>query len=558
MITAILQKKGRNDMQLFKETKAVSTFILVVLILCAAIFGALVSYLWVLSSYYNMPENATLLIVEDVVFPVSDARYFNVTILNPSNSVLDVNITAISLSVKEKDEVYNVTTAEPALPFLLSIGTRCTFKCLRNWSDLAGETVRVEPVTANASTKSYSYITPNVKLNVSPEFDASQSIEYFNLIVENSAEPSINLTISEIKLFALSLNVTPSLPYILPPNQTQIFRCDFNWEDLRGENATITVETSEGYESVYTTSELPSAVLYIDEVKFDYADTTYFNLTIVSSEESTVTAKLNKINLTLSDGTTITLDTVPPLDIIPIYVPPNESLTIRCNLNWTEHRDEKITVKAYTEQGFTLSGKLSTTPPAIVWEITDVTFDLDDVERFWVNVTNTPCSLQSVNVTEIRLNNNVTEITPSYWDIAAGEEKRFSCAFNWTSFKGETVTITVETADGLTIFKSKSLPSVELKILNASFNASEDGKYFNVTIGNVEESLFNVTGSRIVISLENETIYESRGVGIPIKVGENVTLIFSMNWSLFENQEVTISVYTEEGFEATAKFIVEG
>jgi len=544
-------------MQLLKETKAVSTFILVVLILCAAIFGALVSYLWVLSSYYNMPENATLLIVEDVVFPVSDARYFNVTILNPSNSVLDVNITAISLSVKEKDEVYNVTIAEPALPFLLRIGTRRTFKCLRNWSDLAGETVRVEPVTANASTKSYSYITPNVKLNVSPEFDASQSIEYFNLIVENSAELAINLTISEIKLFYLSLNVTPSLPYILPPNQTQIFSCDFNWENLRGENATITVETSEGYESVYKTSKLPGAILYIDDVKFDYTDTTYFNLTIVSSENSTATARINKLNLTLPDNTTITLNTVPPLNIIPIPIPPNETLTIRCNWNWTEYRNATVTIRAYTEQGFTVSGKILITPPAIVWDITNATFSLDNVNHFWVNVTNMPCSLQSVNVTEIRLNNNVTEITPSSWDVAAGEEKRFSCAFNWTSFKGKTVTITVETADGLTIFKSISLPSVELKILNASFSASEDGRYFNLTIGNVEESLLNVTVSRIVLSLENETIYESRGVGIPIKVGENLTLTFSMNWSSFENQEVTIRVYTEEGFEATAKFIVE-
>ena len=184
-------------MKLLTNKKAVSTFILIILILCSAVFGALVSYLWVMANYYNMPDT-TLLIVTNAVFPgppTINLTYFNVTILNPSNSISDVNITAIRLSVEGRDESYDINETEPEpLPFLIRRGTEQTFKCKKNWSNFAGEIVRIEPVAVNASTKSYSYATTRVKLNLTPTFDESQSVEYFNLTMENSAESIINLT----------------------------------------------------------------------------------------------------------------------------------------------------------------------------------------------------------------------------------------------------------------------------------------------------------------------------------------------------------------------------
>jgi len=205
--------------------KAVSTLMLIVLMLCSAVFGALVSYLWVMSSYYNMPENTTLLIVEDVVFPISNARYFNATILNPSNSASDATIAAIRVNIEGKNEAYNVTTTEPELG-VIRRGTKQTFMCLKNWSNFAGETVTIEPLAANASTKSQSYVIPRVKLELTPNFDVSQSVEYFDLTIQNSVEFNLSLEILEIRVFDLPTNVTPSLPHILSVNQTEIFRCD--------------------------------------------------------------------------------------------------------------------------------------------------------------------------------------------------------------------------------------------------------------------------------------------------------------------------------------------
>ena len=306
-------------MHIKRETKAISSLILILIILCSVIFGALVSYMWVIANYYNMPENTSLLVIEDVQFSVADFTHFNVTILNPSNSVIDVNITTLLLRVETRDEVYAVPEAEPAIPFVINRGTRQSFKCMINWSNMTGQVIRVEPVAGNASTRSFPYALPYVSLTATPNFDHTESVDYFNLTLQNAQQSTANLTISEIRILSDSINATtPSLPHVLQPNDTQVFRCDRNWDNLRGQNVTITVKTTEGYELDLTTGPLLGAALNIADIKFDYSDSTYFNLTISSSEDSTAAAIINEVNLTLADETTMTLNTIPPLQIIPI------------------------------------------------------------------------------------------------------------------------------------------------------------------------------------------------------------------------------------------------
>ncbi len=553
-------------MRLLINKKAVSTFILVILMLCSIIFGALISYLWVMASYYNMPEDTTLLIVTDAVFSVNNATYFNVTILNPSNSVSDVNITAIQLTVEGINEVYNVTETEPSgqLPFFIRRGTKQSFKCITNWSNVAGETVKIEPVAANVSTKSYSYTVPNVKLKLTPNFDITQSVEYFNLTIENSAELNMNLTISQVMVSGSAINTTPSIPYVLLPNQTEIFRCERNWEDLMGVNATVKVMTEEGYESAYTTDELLGAVLYVDEIKFDYEDTSYFNLTVSSSEYSTATPILSKINLTLQDNTTITLNTNPPLDIIPIGVQSNQSLTLKCIWNWIEHRNETITVSVYTKQGFTTSNSTERTPPAVVWNITDVKFDLDYPECFLVNVTNMPCSLNEINVTSILLDGNATFMNPPHAVLANGTQAMLNCSISWGHLIGNNATVTVLIEDGSNVSRVVVVSSVGLKILGkpviSELHAPElniNITYVNITIWNSNNSLKNVTITRITFETDNST-YEIDGSltypklvpnGYVLEKGENVTVVCLWNWGSFLGFHLRVTVYTTEGYE---------
>jgi hypothetical protein len=577
-------------MNLLTNKKAVSTFILIILMLCSIVFGVLVSYLWVMGNYYNMPEDTTLLIVTNAVFPgppAIDLTYFNVTILNLSNSISDVNITAVRLSVEGKNEVYNITATDPEpLPFLLRRGTEHTFKCKKNWSNFAGETVRIEPAAANTSTKSYLYTTPRVKLKLIPNFDETKSVEYFNLIIENS-ESIINITLSEIMLFGESINknITPSLPYVLPPNQNQIFRCDWNWENLRKQNVTITVKSSEGYEIVYTTNELLGATLSIQEVKFDYRDVTYFNLTISNSEDSTASATINRINLTLQDGTKVVInETFPPIRVPSAFnlIPSNQSRTFKCFWNWTQYRNETLIVDAYTLEGFTIPSNTTKTPPAVVWNITDVKFDFDDLDHFFVNVTNMPCSLREINITKIILDNNETVIDPPV-TIHPGKQEAINCTFPWKDWINETVTITALTDQGLNVSRIVPIPPVGLKLLGGDNFPHGDlddlyeqtlnitipinitiprPPYVNITISNSVFSLQNVNITKIIIEtgngtyeINNNLAYEAKNCtklasGYILGIGQNVTFICIWDYTPI-GPTIKVTVYTAEGFQVS-------
>jgi hypothetical protein len=575
--------------------KAVSTLIIIILLLCSAVFGALVSYLWVMANYYNMPENTTMLIVEEAVFPNApnlDFSYFNVTILNPSNSVADANIIAIQLSVEGKNEVYNITTTEPEpLPFLIKRGMRQSFKCLKNWSNFAGENVKIEPVAANILTLSYSCQTPNAKLKLQPTFDVETSVEYFNLTVENSG--TLNLTLSDIVVLteSISNNVTPQLPYVLSPEQSETFKCDWTWDwrvaGTENVNVTITVKTAEGYETIYTTNELPGAYLYIDEIKFDYSDTTYFNLTISSSQYSTATAVISGINLTLQDTITFPINEtrqhVPFKNLLPIFrsIQKNETRNFECYWEWTSYRNTTVTVNVYTEQGLIVSSKTVSTPSDVVWNVTDISFDLDYTDYFLVNVTNMPCSLRNVNVTQIMLNETTVKMSPPSATLPNGTQEMFNCSIPWRGYIGKTANVTVVTTEG-SISRILEIQAVGLKILEenpvySDFYDNATGiiiPYINITISNSNNSLYNVTIVQIIIQTRNDTyiIYnnatysqnndvlyprlrpeEYAPTGYPVKIGENVTFVCSWNYEsyLITSDPITVTVYTAEGFQVS-------
>jgi len=536
--------------------------------------------------YYKMPESTTLLIVTNIEFAPDNATYFNVTILNPSNSVSDANITGIQLSVEGKNETEEITdidvygaagTELVEFPHTIRKGTEPKFRCNKNWSSFAGQTLGIEPMAANASTKSYSFVTPKVKLNLTPDFDASQTVEYFDLSVENSAEASINLTISDILLSSLPLNTTPGLPYNLTPNETRIFRCERNWEDLIGVNATITVKTSQGYESTYTTHELPGASIFADEITFDYTETSYFNLTVTSSEYSTATAEIIRVNLTLPDNKTLTLNTTPPLDIIPIPVPPNQSLPpIKCLWDWNTYRNETITVRVYTKQGYTPPVKTEITPPDIVFNITDVKFDFDDTEHFTLNLTNMPCSLHEINVTKILLDDNETIVGPPI-DIRPGEQRTFNCTLPWKNWIGKDGIIKVLTDRGLNVSRTVTLPAVGLKLLGDDLafgdlrdlyaqalnitiptNVTGSIPYVNITISNSINSLQSVNITKMVFQTENKT-YEIDATltypkmapnGYTLRTGEIITVICLSDWTQYSaSKSIKVTVYTAEGIQ---------
>jgi hypothetical protein len=525
-----------------------------------------------MSIYYNVPANKTILDVENAQFSVANFSYFNVTVLNPSYSASAVNVSAFRLTVEATNQTYDVNTVEypQSLPFSLARGSRQTFECIYDWSGIAGQTVRIDFLPANISTFSNVYILPSASLKLAPNFDATQSVNYFNLTVENPPD-STNLTISDVTTFGESIKdfLTPTLPYLLPINQSVTFTCHLNWEDLFTENVTMNVTTTEGYETSYTTSALPGAVLTLSNASFDYSDTSYFNVILTSTSESTTYATVRALNLTLANEST-SLSTVPPLNIsegLPIGI--NQSLTLRCFWNWNHVRDEKITLQAYTRQNFTVPPLNVTTPPSTIWNITGVKFDLDNLTQFSVNVTNTPCSLNNVTVTNIQLNNQNTTLDQPSTVITNGTQAMFSCALNWTDLRGHVANITVFAADGFNMSTSLVIPAAQLEILGdlpvygdmQGENINVAIPYFNVTMRNSMNSLMNLTVTSIVLEADNITQDLAKSILYPnatsqtykISPGETITFVCYSEYNpyLKTSQTIQITVYTAEAVQAS-------
>ncbi len=564
---------------MMKEIKATSLIIMISLVACSAIVGGLISYMWVMSSYYNMPEDSVMLIVEDVSFSPTDFRHFNLTLLNPSNSALDANLTSFRVYIEGKNDTQIVTTTEPTLPMIIERGTRQSFKCIRNWSNITGEVVRVEPVgelasteVLYASTRSFPYATPNAKLDIKALFDDTDSVTFFNVSISSEASgPDVNLTVTKIKAFGEDLNVTPPLSNgseLFMANQRRFFKAERNWENWRGQNITLSLETVEGYETSYTTNRLLGAIMDVDDVRFDYSDTSYFNVTIESSGDSTANGIMDSVYITLADNTTIQLATIPPLDLTQVSLAPNQSLTIKCLWDWYAHRNETITVAAFTRQSFTVGNKTTRTPSPVVWNITKVEFDLDNTESFTTQIANTPCSLSNITVNGMQLNGQNVTMDPPSQIVNNGSETVFQCEMNWTSLVGQTVNLTAFTDSGLSISSSIALPSTQLKILGDNFvfgdladaNTTVNIPYINITVANSANSLLNVTITKVVIETGNRT-FEIDGTvcypiftpsGINLTTGNNVTLVCLWNWELYlTTNQVRATVYTAEGYQAT-------
>jgi hypothetical protein len=509
-----------------------------------------------------MPENSSSLSVESVVFPQNNFTYFNVTVLNPSNSVSDLNITGFQVLVESQNETFSVGTVEPALPFLLGRGTKQGFKCLENWSGFAGETVRVEPsFAANASVQSSPYVTPMVNLVVS-DFSTAEDAQHFNLTVQNSQESAINLTVTEIRVFDIPVNSTPSLPTALLVGQQQVFRCAWNWADLGGQNLTLTVFTDVGFEQVYQTNPVQSASLIISDVQFDNASTGYFNITVKSLPPSAVLATLSGVNLTSADNTTLALGTSPPLTTSIVSVVPNGTQSITCLWDWSGHRNESIVVQVFTKQGFTLQNITVTTPPAVIWSVNNVHFDLDDLAHFSINVTNAPASLYEVNVTEVDFNQTTTSVNPTV--VAPGNLSVVVCGFNWTGFVGTNVTVTVHVAYGQNeTTTSLNLTVPYVKVVNASFSDFLIGNpYINLTVFDSQYSPFNANITQISVTANNVTSLIDGTLTVPrigsngylLSIGTEATFVCPWDWHSYSGQNVMFTVQTADGSTFSATF----
>jgi hypothetical protein len=545
-----------------RNSKAVSNILLIILLLCALVFGGLLSYLWVMGNFYLEHERA--IAIKEVVFPVDHADFFNITVINPSHSISAANIKEVYFTVNGDERIYNVTSTSPQLPLSIEQGTEETIICYRNWGSFAGKRITVHVLAVNGSGATYSVGTQFVKIRAEATFNATVSCKSFLVNVDNDSNSALNLTIAEIRVFQqvisnLSVNDEPvQLPMKLNRNESILFKCLWDWEISLG-NVTVTVETVEGYEAEDITHAISEVLLFVTDAEFNETKTDEMVIKLTNKPESTNPVDVTKIVLEDENGGTFEINgsSTNPTFYPSYTLAPNSTVTFNhCIWNWTTYRDKNITVTAYTKQGYTSHPKTVKTPPRIVWKITSVNFNLTNTGYFSVDITNVPCSIDEINVTKIRFNENQTETAPKFAVLNRGDQARFNCTWNWTGYRGEDVTITAGTENGVSVSQSLTLPSVELKIDTCDFGESATGTkyYFNLTVSNSHISSRNVNITQIVVETENAT-YTIDGTltsptiepgGYMLTVGANVTIYCPWNWNLHSGQTVKITAYTAE------------
>jgi hypothetical protein len=203
---------------------------------------------------YEIETASVELRITAAVFVTDDTQHFNLTIHNPEASVIDLNVTKITVSM-ENGTVFNVREITPSIPKVLLLDTYNTFKCSWDWTDYRGKNITITVYTSQGYAYHLTKTTSNpAQLSITDATFDTSNMTFFNITVKNSENSivSANLTVVEIVFedyttLELSIESPPELPYTLPIGDTATLKCLWDWSDNREETIAITIETPEGY-----------------------------------------------------------------------------------------------------------------------------------------------------------------------------------------------------------------------------------------------------------------------------------------------------------------------
>jgi hypothetical protein len=550
-------------LRLQKDFRAVSTLLTILLILAAAILGGIISYMWAIAPFFATPTKVNLSIT-GANFPLYHANYFVVTVLNPSYSSSGTNITSISLTTPNGTNVLNVTDSDPALPVFLNIGASVSIQCNLNWGAYAGEnlTVTVTPQTGIGATFT---VTPSfVQLTATAYFDPSETVGSFLMIVQNNASSAINLTLTGVSIDGTDiLDFSTTLPKILGIGNSTTFTCFFDWQGHV--NPDVVVQTQEGYDAEVIGQVNASVTLQITNLQFNQANSDSINVTLLNSPSSTLSVDVANITIAYGTNSTDVINGTLSSPALPYTLDVNSSVTLECVWNWSSesYRNMTISVTAFTSQGFASQTVTYTTPDEVAAQVDQTEFDLADTGHFNVTVTNLPCSLYSINVTEIYIENN--EINISQPLVAIGEQAVFVCAFNWSAYVRHEVNITAyATYENGSLVLPFLANVTYYEIMSVKFSTFSLGNpYMNVTVINSPFSGTSADITQIFVQTENgnQTIdgtisYPQISPQYQLAAGTEQTITCPWNWVSYSGQDVTVIVQTADGFQAALTLII--
>ncbi len=561
------------------DVKGVSTLLIIILMIISAIVGGIISYAFTIAYFTKKPEGTTLAIT-DVRIDKEDVSQFTISVLNPSYSPTDATVSRIAISLEEEMQLYDVVKTEPTLEngIVIPIGESKNITCMKVRRDKANVTLgeligsygfagkniimhvfSPDSVAANVKVKA-----PYVNLDIAEKFDSKFSFKKFNITLTNSPQSEVDIIINDILIGGIDAQANRTIKgTIIPKNGVPVcFMFNGSWHGVV--KTSIIVYTKQGY-IFRKEAELKNVEATIQNVSFNIERRDHFNVTILNFAESAHYANLTMIKCRLNNGTYIPEKLCDP----PVGIAPNSTVTIRYDWNWTEYRGRNITIVAHFLQDFETAFYTAITPPPIIVKVLNETsvFNPKDKEHFNIAIQNHVSSIEAINVTKIVVKGavlNGTKVDPSlpYGLIARGDYTTFKCDFNWASFVSVTdrnLTLTVHVVASMSRKEyafdfAFVLPVAELNITSVGCVEIGGMKYLNITIKNMNYSMWNLTLAKIVITAQELTVpleYVFPKGHTLINVGSEIVLICSFDWQEYLDKDITVTVVTDERVEAS-------
>jgi archaellum component FlaF (FlaF/FlaG flagellin family) len=567
------------------NVKAISTLIVILLMIIAAITGGIVSYAFTIAYYNKMPQR-TALTITNVYINKENVNSFIINVLNPSYSPADAKISRIAISLKDETQLYDVVETEPSIGngINVPIGESVNITCLKIKKDnanvtlgeligsfgFAGKTIVMHVFSSYpVAAANMEAQVPYVKLNIVETFDSKFSFKKFNVTLTNDPQSEVNITISDILIPGVDvLQVKPDIRgYVIPRGSESVcFEFNGSWHGVA--KTSIIIYTEQGY-AFRKEIETKNVYAAIQNVSFSIEHRDHFNVTVFNFAESAHYANVTKIKCKLDNGTDLPDQMYDSLGIMP-----NSTITLKFNWNWTEYRGRNITIVAYFLQEFETNPYNATTPSSIIAKVLneDKVFDLKDTGHFNLTILNHVSSLEAINVTKIVVEENGevlngTKVNPPLSSrlIYPGDSTTFNCTLDWADFLenyGRKLTLTLHVIANIsqkayTFNFTFILPVAELNITAIDRIEISGARYLNLTLENLGYSLWNLTLSKIIVTVEglaNPLEYVLPKNQTVITIGSEIAVLCPFDWQKYSDRDVIVTVLTDEAVEASLTY----
>jgi hypothetical protein len=355
-------------MWLTDSVEGTSKIILILLLLISFILGALFSYVYTMGYYapseFRIPEKS-FITIQSVEFSKQDTHFFDVTVLNPSYSPSDVNITRIEARGTDDNIVHVITDTVPSIPCLLQKGHSQTFRATWNWANYTGiklpytdRPVEIRVFLQDGRGEILELRRPLTRLIITESsFNQSISVNHFNVTVQNleSSETYVNITAFVVE-GNLVAKVTPTLPYTLNPGDTPVrFQCFYNWTGFMGQSVTIGMDTKQGYIAQRTLTLPKPVTLNVTHIVFNATISTQrFNITVTNHANSSTYVNIDRITVTVGEQAPVNITQWTAYQSSTLGT--NESVLIVCTgWDWSTYAGQSVRITVYTTQGFIVS-----------------------------------------------------------------------------------------------------------------------------------------------------------------------------------------------------------